>query len=155
MANASVTLTVLEAVQTAIVASIGTASGATHTIADANIVDKKVPWSEDDTKLPGVLLTPVPEVEQNATNASDDIAYGVQVTIAQISNRDTEANADRIYYWRERLMGLFRNKRVTGVTGSWKCTIEPKPVIDLPSFANLYDATAFVVRVWVRTQRPA
>lgn len=152
---ASDTQTILEAMQTVIVAGVGTGSGATHEITSAKIVIAKLPWVENDGNLPGIILTPVPEQEKPATNASDDIGYGVQVTIAQTSNRDLTANADRAYYWRETIMGLFRQKRLSGVSNSYIATIEPKPVIDPTAFSNLFDATAFVVRVWTRKQRPS
>lgn len=152
---ASVTQTALESIQTAIVAGIGTDSGATHEIVTAHIVIAKLPWIEADSQLPGVVLTPVPEIEKPATNASDDIGYGVQVTIAQPSNRNLTSDADRMFYWRETIMGLFRHKRVSGVSASYNTLIEPKPVIDPAAFSNLFDATAFVVRVWTRKQRPA
>lgn len=151
----STTQKILDAMVAGIKSAIGTSSSATYKIADANIVDEKLPWIENDSMLPGVILTPVPELEKNATNASDDIGYGVQVTVAQSSNRDLSTNRDRIYWLREKIAGLYRNRRlaVSGV-GTYICSIEPKPVIDVAAFVNLFDATAFVVRVWVRTQRP-
>jgi len=153
MPNASRTQDILDAIQAAIVSSVGTGSDATHEITTANIIDAKLPWATDDFNLPGVLLTPVPELEKDATNASEDIGYGVQVTIAQASNRNLTSNADRLFYWRETIAALFRNKRLS-VSGCWKCSIEPKPVIDVAAFANLFDATAFTIRAWFRVQRP-
>ena len=150
------TQTILEKVQADIVSAIGTGTGATFEITTANIVDLKLPYKTDSgPDLPGVLITPVPEIERDGTNASDDVGFGVQVTIAQNSNRDLEGYADRLYWWRETIAGLFRNKRFPAVAGSYKCVIEPKPVIDPAAFGDLFDATAFVVRVWVRIQRPS
>jgi hypothetical protein len=153
MATESTTLSILEAIQAATIARVGTASGAAYTIADADILIKKLPWNLDNITLPGVLLTPVPELERPGTNVSDDVGYGVQVTAAQVSNRDLVTDADKIYFWREAIAGAFRRKRLTAIDGSFPCIIEPKPVIDPQNFSALCDATAFVVRVWVRVQR--
>jgi len=155
MANLSTTKDILDAMQAAMIAAWGDASGVANIIADANHFIRKLPWedpSEDD--LPGVYLVPVPELIKDATNASDDYGFGVQVTIAQDSNRNLTANADRLFWWRETGMGLFYNKRLSGIDGSYKCVVEPKPVIDPANFRDMVDATAFVVRVWVRKQRP-
>jgi hypothetical protein len=146
---------ILDAMETALEAAIGTGSGATHEIATANFIQRKFPW-DVNVNLPGVTLVPVPEIEKPATNASDDIGYGVQVTIAQTSNRKLSANADRLYYWREQAMATFRRPpgRLSGVSVVYTLVIEPKAVVDPSSFVGQVDATAFVVRCWARVQRP-
>lgn len=153
----SVMGSILDAMETALEAAIGTGSGATHEIATANFVQRKFPWDVGAT-LPGLFLSPVPELEKDATNKSDDIGHGVQVTIAQDQPGATApqrltANMDRLFYWREQAMGVFRNKWL-GSTPDVFCKIEPRPIIDPAAFAGQVDATAFVVRCWARTQRP-
>lgn len=150
---ASTTKTILDAVNSILQGGIGVGSGATYTIALANFYVRKLPW-DDGVAHPGVFIVPVPEIEKPATNASDDVGFGVQITIAQTGNRYTEAYADQLYYWRETAMGLFRSRRLAGVSDVHNCTIEPRPVIDPAAFAALVDATAFVVRAWVRVARP-
>ena len=149
----SVMGSILDAMETALEAAIGAGSGATHEIATADFVQRKFPW-DVGASLPGVFLSPVPELEKDATNASDDIGHGVQVTVAQTGNRSLTSNMDRLFYWREQAMGVFRNKRLSGVSDVYQCKIEPRPIIDPAAFAGQVDATAFVVRCWARTQRP-
>jgi hypothetical protein len=145
---------ILDAMETALKAAIGTGSGATHEIATANFAQKKFPWKLN-TALPGLFLSPVPELEKNATNVSDDIGHGVQVTIAQVGNQDLESNMDRLFFWREKAMRVFRNRVPDGMPADvYKCEIEPRPIVDPAAFVGQVDATAFVVRCWARTTRP-
>ncbi|MFQ5495929.1 MAG: hypothetical protein ACE5EX_11175 [Phycisphaerae bacterium] len=155
MAVASITQTILDAIDTALQAKLGTGSGATHEIATANFYKRKLPW-DVGVNLPGLFMTPVPEIEGKSTNASDDVGYGVQITIVQASNRDLTANADRLYYWREEAMDKFRSKRLAGSGDAniHLVEIETRPVIDPASFARQIDATAFVLRCWTRKTRP-
>lgn len=145
---ASNTKTILEAVTAALKASIGVGSGATHTIALAQFYERKFPF-ESGVVYPAVFVYPRPEKLNDATNASDDWGFGVGVTIAQTTNRDLAADADRLYYWRERTMQLFNGKRLAGLTRCW-CKVEPGDVIDPNAFRANRDATAYVVRVWDR-----
>ena len=157
MPVASITQTILDAIDTALIAKLGTGSGATHEILTANFYKRKLPW-DVGVNLPGLFMAPVPELEDKdkGTNASDDVGYGVQITIVQASNRDLEANADRLYYWREEAMDTFRSKRLagTGDANIHLVDIETRPVIDPASFARQIDATAFVLRCWTRKMRP-
>lgn len=151
----SITQTILDAIDTALQAKIGVGSGATHTIALANFYKRKLPW-DVGVNLPGLFMTPVPELAGTSTNTSDDVGYGIQITIVQASNRDLEANADRLYYWREEAMDAFRSKRLAGSGDAniHLVDIETRPVIDPASFARQIDATAFVLRLWTRKVRP-
>lgn len=155
MPNASITQDILDAVDTALKAKLGTSSSATNKIADANFYKRKLPW-DVGVSLPGLFMTPVPELEKPATNKSDDVGYGIQITIVQASNRDLTANADRLYYWREEAMDTFRSKRLAGAGDAniHLVDIETRPVIDPASFARQIDATAFVLRLWTRKARP-
>jgi len=153
MATASVTKKLLDGVKAALVAGIGTGSGATHELASTNIAVGKLPWGSGKS-FPAAIVTPVAELEGKGTNTTDDIGYGVQITIAQASDVDQDANADRLYYWREQAMSLFRRKRISGVSEIHTCAIEPRPTIDPTAFSDNIDATAFVVRAWQRKTRP-
>lgn len=153
MAN-SITQTLLDQVEATLEAAIGVGSGAAHTIVLANFVQGKLAWG-DDMSVPGVLLSPVPEMEKpGATNVDDDIGYGVQVTIAQSGNRDPATNKDRLFYWRETAAAALRSKRLTaGAYVFHQVTIEPRPIVDPGAYAANVDATAFVVRCWYRSRR--
>lgn len=146
-------MTLTEAVQAILQASFGTSSGAAHTIADAAFVIKKLPWSTGAT-FPGVFLVPVPErIVRDSTNKTTDWGDGIQVCIAQTSNRNLTADHDRLHYWRERAMGEFVSERIAALPQVW-CEVEPQAIIDTPSFVTQFDVTAFVLRCWQRLDRP-
>lgn len=151
----SITQTILDAIDTALKAKLGTDSSATHKIVTAQFYKRKLP-QDDGVTLPALFMTPVPETEGKSTNTSDDVGYGVQVTIVQASNRDPEASMDRLFYWREEAMDTFRSKRLAGAGDAniHLVDIEPRPVIDPASFARQIDATGFVLRCWTRKVRP-
>ena len=153
MTAVSITRKILGAMQAMLRAAIGEDSGAPWEIADATIDIAKLPYG-DELGLPGILLVPVAELEGKGTNASDDIGYGVQVTIVQASDGDVAEHADRLFYWREQAASAFRHQALTGVSEIHDCTIEPRPAVDPAAFSGNVDVTAFVVRAWQRKQRP-
>ena len=146
-------MTLAERVKAILVAAIGSGSGASYTIPDANFLIRKFPW---DTKAnhPGVFIVPVAERISPYTNASDKWVYGLQVTVTQPSNRDLESDHDRLHYWRERAIGQFLHHRITGLE-QYFVRVEPAAAVDLTAFGLGYDATAFVLRCEVAQPRPA
>jgi hypothetical protein len=130
-------------------------------IPDAN-VQREVAIGDDKTEkaeLPCVrvscegreLIDPA-----KGTNKSDDYGYPVLVVIIDKMERDPlgTSPADREQYWRERVIDAFLNKRVSGVTGSYMCNIEPLDQRMLGKF--LVDGlwvSAVIIRAWVRRTR--
>ncbi len=145
-------LTLAQRIDAILKASMGTSSTALHKVADANFCIRKFPWNTGASH-PGVFLIPVPERITAYTNATDKIAYGVQVIITQASNRNLTADHDRIHYWRELAIGQFLHQRINGLP-QYYVTVEPAAVIDPAAFGVGYDATSFVLRCEAAQQRP-
>lgn len=151
MPNASSQKDFIDAVVTAIQGAIGTSSGATHTIADAQIVFAKHPAARGhENTYPACIVSPVAETFGPGTNASYDPRYGVRVTLAQSSNGDLTANADRLLYWRQVLMDLFADKRLSGYSAAHLVMVEPGAVLSDAAFAANVDVSVFIVRAMVR-----
>lgn len=122
----------------------------------SNVLLKKFPWRRDDVATPAVLIAPQAEQLPNlGTNASDDTGYGVQVVIVRVSNNDLSlAGSDQLLAWRDAIIKAFREKRISGIAGSYHTTIEPGPMFDQPAFWTNYDASTLLLRAWVREARP-
>lgn len=132
---------------------MGTQTDVVYKLDDNHFYVRKNP-QRINVDLPGLILFPVPErIIHGSTNATDDVGYGVQCTIAQGSNRDLEADHDRLHWWREAAIGQFMSRRVGGLP-EFFVNVEPQPIIDPGAFLAGYDATAFVYRCWRRNDRP-
>jgi hypothetical protein len=114
---------------------------------------RKFTWRQhiNDLSLPCCIIAPARENLALATNKSYDMAYGIQVVLIQVCNRDYTANLDRLMKWREDVIREFQGRSFTASdTFVWDVKIEPGPVVDQGVFLNQYDATSFVMRCYVR-----
>lgn len=120
-----------------------------------NVLIRKFPWIQDGVTMPVLYVCPIQELLPNqGTNRKDDTGYGVQVSAARSSNRDTAlVQADQLLEWRDKLIRGFRQDRLSGVTGSYLVTVEPGPVFDPVAFANMLDGTTIYLRCWCREAR--
>lgn len=154
MPNASRLKDIIDDVIVALKARIGTSSGASSVIADANFEDAKFPW-EDGTSHPGCFLWPGSErIAQGVTNLADDWVTPINVVITQVSNRDVSSNRDRLYYWRSRAMGRFVGQQRLPTHTDVYTTVEPGAVFDSNAFDAGYDATHFIILPSDRRERP-
>lgn len=122
-------------------------------IAGSSIVIRKTPWNRN-LATPGIFVTPSSEVPiEPATNARDDIGYGVQLTVVRASNQDVSANLAAELSWREQISRAFRESALAGVDEIYTVRFEPGPVIDAASFAAQYDVQTLVLRCVARETR--
>lgn len=89
------------------------------------------------------------------TNVSDDIEYPVQVIIIATENRDQTTNRTRNWTWRDSIITVFHQKRLSGVTGgvAWRCLVRPGTSADRPRWLQQQHAQVLVVTVTVRKGR--
>jgi len=121
-------------------------------VANADIVVQKLPWDRNVTK-PGIFIYPVPETLAQATNASDDVGYGVMVVMVQASNQNLTSNVNRLLTWRQQISRHFRFQRLTGVSEVFQCLVIPQPVFSPGDFLNQFDVSALLIRCMSRESR--
>jgi len=117
---------------------------------------KKLPW---DAKLAGkqcvVAVHKENKVEQS-TNLAYDAGYGVIVTFFHADNPGKlDADEDAFYQWRQDTIAAFINQPITSITPQvYQVTVEPGPVIDSGAWKQNKTAQQFVLRFWIRHNRP-
>ena len=114
-------------------------------VSNDNIVVKKLPWDHNVSK-PGVFIHPIRETLRQATNASDDVGYGIQVVMVQAANQDLTSNFNRILMWRQQISRHFRYQRLPGVSEVHQCIVIPQDVISPGAFANQFDVSVLLIR---------
>ena len=114
-------------------------------VSNDNIVVKKLPWDRNVSK-PGIFIHPVRETLRQATNASDDVGYGIQVVMVQAANQDLTSNFNRILMWRQQISRHFRYQRLPGVSEVHQCIVIPQDVISPGAFANQFDVSVLLIR---------
>lgn len=151
MPNLSSQQNYYDALVTQIKGAIGTSSAASSKITDAQIVYAKHPLARShEAALPACVVSPVPETMGRGTNASYDVNYSARVTLIQSSNGDLTANSDRLLYWRQVLLDLFADRRLTGYSAASILTIEPGSPFSPAAWRDNVDVSSFVVRAAVR-----
>ncbi len=115
---------------------------------------RKQPWHRE-LSLPGVLLTPIGELlpREGGTNASNEIGYGIRITLVQAGNQSLAANLDRLLLWREAIVRAFHLRRLANVAESVLCRIEPGAVVESLAADRQYDVSVLVVRCFSREPR--
>lgn len=105
------------------------------------------------------IVSPTPDrITEETTNETDDIGYGVLITLAHAGNMNPEYSDtfDDLIEDREALRRYFINEptRLTlslpGTCEYFGLKVEPGPLLIAEHFQNNVDATALVLRVWVR-----
>ena len=116
---------------------------------------RKFPWNVGLTGS-NCIITPVKETAiAQSTNLAYDVGYGVGVVLYKPTNQDFTSDADALYQWRQDVIAAFADKPVATITPKvYIVKIEPNQVIDLASFRLNFDATSFVLRYFVRHNRP-
>ena len=150
MPNAAQQTDFLDALVTAIEGSIGTSSSATHKIADASILWVKHAQARADIARPCCLVVPIQEATDRGTNLSRDIGYRARIVLVQAGNLNLTADADRMLYWRERLLDLFSDRRLSGFDAASNLRVETGPVFTPAAFAANEDESSIIVRADVR-----
>lgn len=150
MPNAAQQKDFLDAMLTAIKGAIGTHSTATHKIADSHIVLAKHALQRAVVEDGSVVIAPLQETIFSPTNASYDIGYGCTIAIKQNGDQEIDANMDKILYWRQVLIDLFHERRLTGFSAAHLLKVEPRAVFDPGAWSANQDASLIVVRALVR-----
>lgn len=116
---------------------------------------QKLPW----VKAPqvGIVVSPTRELVEMATNAEDDITYGVQVTVIQPSNSNLTENLNELLTIRETLIKAFQptstQAPLATVSNVFNVTIESGPIFDPTAFQAQFDIQALLLRFTARRQR--
>lgn len=123
----------------------------------------KVPWAGSAGTTPGegLLVCPAPETLEAKFNVSDNIGYACLVTAYRASNKSqTTPPIGETLKARDQMLQALKitpsrsPQSIIPVAGVYNLTLEPGSVINPEIFLqqNL-DASAFIVRVWVRRNR--
>lgn len=136
----------LDAVVARIKATIGTASTATHKLSDNNIVLARHALDRAVHADGSCIVTPVQETIASPTNVSYDIGYSCLVTVKQNGNQEISSNMDKLLYWRQMLIDLFHERRLSGASFVHLCKVEPRAVFDPGAWSANQDATLILVR---------
>lgn len=124
--SASVLKQCLDAVQTAI--RLESLSG----VASGSVLVKKLPLervkANDSVAFPLCLITPGRHVlpPSAGDNIHDDVIYEIRVTFIDDDDqeRTLEANLGTYTTWLQQTRRAFHNKRLTGVSSVYNCTVE-------------------------------
>lgn len=100
-----------------------------------------------------VLFDPTPDVYAGGTNIRDDLGYGIKVAFQDRSDRRSGANVDKWARWRELGERAFRNQRLTGVSESVTCFIEPSVTADPAPPIYEQVVSSFTIRAVCREVR--
>lgn len=142
----------LDAMLVAIKGAIGTSSSAEHKISDNHIVLAKHAMQRATVEDGSVIIAPLQETIVSPTNASYDIGYGCLIALKQNGDQELSTNMDRILYWRQVLIDLFHERRLSGFSAAHLLKCEPRAVFDPGAWAANQDASLVVVRALVRRQ---
>lgn len=127
-------------------------------INSSNFFLRKLPWNRKVSASegkPATFITPVPEKQsaREGTNNCDDIGYGVAIVVVSVSNEDLVNNLGRNTLWRQQINKAFRNQRLPGVVGNYRCEVEPGSVFNPSFFGANYDVFSLTIRCWCRETR--
>lgn len=118
-------------------------------VADAIVIRRKARvW--DGMTLPGIILSPMDEIERIATVKRNDRGHGVGVVFVQAANRAELTGLDPLQYWRNIAKDTLLNQRIDSAR-IHRIDNEPRQVVDDSAFSNMYDVTSFTARCWVRS----
>jgi hypothetical protein len=134
-------------------------------ISEDAIVVRKFPWNRNLLRAGiqlGIFVTLGNKVRNNvsfgglaATNESDVVGYGAQITFLKASNQDLAID-DQWLLWREQVENAFTpttEQPLADVPEIATLLIETGPVLDPAAFVAQYDAQAFMVRGVTRERR--
>jgi hypothetical protein len=152
MANNSLQQDIMDAIKTVAQSTVGTGSGASTDILNAQFYVRKVAVEEGLT-FPAVVIIPLQEQYGTPFNNSDRIGYRARVVVAQEGNRDPTASQDLLQEWRQLLAAAFNQKRLSGVDAVHLCEVEPESIFPESDFYRNLDTSSFVVRAWCKIAR--
>ena len=129
-------------------------------IDDQNILVRKLPVSRQSPfEFNGstcIMVSP-PGVEGQSdsagTNARDDIAYPVVVTILKKNNQDLIEGLTTELNWRQRINKAFRQQHLPGVNCVYRVRITPGPIVDQRAFWDGKYHSSFVIQCVSREGR--
>lgn len=106
---------------------------------------------------PFVVVSPVSDSRQSATNRSDAVGYGVAIVVGDTSNQDLEANLDTLLGHRDKIAKAFRpvvgQSILPGAASVYDSVFESGFVVSPVAFDGQYDVQAFTIRFFTREVR--
>lgn len=107
--------------------------------------------------LPAVFVCPWGvETIGGGTNADDDYTFPVPVSIVAAADPDLTNHIPKWLQWRWTAITAFQNKNLDGAGGTYKCTVTPNPIVNIPALTQHgYWSTTFQVNATIRAARPA
>ena len=112
---------------------------------------RRYPWDARNIYR-GITIHSMDDRLGAGTNASDDVGYGVGITIVT-GLADTSNLVERVPDWRDSIRDRFLNKTIPGVPEVYVCKVRLGDVYLPRQHRDGYDATQLVVRAWVEQHR--
>lgn len=126
-------------------------SGITDTATQIKL--SKQPWVRGILEATGILVSPRPEQSTPATNLSDDVAYGVLVSMAYPSNQAQDVGTSPILLWRQQIWDALSHHPESVTSELYDVRVEPAEVFWEPAFKEQWDVGALLVRCVERRRR--
>jgi len=120
----------------------------------ADVVVREVP-TERNVTLPGIIVSPQRSIHstRDGTNARDDVTYGVYVAIFAADNQALTANTPKYTRWLQQIAKAFRGQRLSAVTESILCSVEPVATVPWGEWTNNLFAGGMLIRCTCRETR--
>ena len=119
-----------------------------------DVVVREVP-TERNVTLPGIIVSPQRSVHpiREGTNTRDDVTYGIYVAVFAADNQALTTNTAKYTKWIQQIAKALRNQRLSAVTESVICTVEPVATIPWGEWTNNLFAGGLLVKCTCRETR--
>lgn len=119
-----------------------------------DIIVREVP-TERNVTLPAIVVAPQRSTHalRGGTNYSDEIIYGVYVAIFAADNQALATNTASYTKWLQQIAKAFRGQRLSAVTESVICTVEPVATVPWGDWINNLFAGGMLVKCTCRETR--
>jgi hypothetical protein len=118
-----------------------------------NVVFREVP-TKQNLAMPCIVVAPQrPITQTSGTNARSDFGYGFYVAMFAADNQALTTNLALYTKWLDQLRRAFIDQRLSAVSESVICKVEPINTIPWGDWANNYFAGGMILRCVCRQTR--
>lgn len=120
----------------------------------SDIIVREVP-TERNVTLPAIVVAPQRSTHntRGGTNLSDEIVYGVYVAIFAADNQAVATNTAMYTKWLQQIAKAFRGQRLSAVTESVICAVEPAATVPWGDWINNLFAGGMLIKCTCRETR--
>lgn len=120
----------------------------------ADVIVRQVP-TERNVTLPAIVVAPQRSIHatREGSNLRDDVTYGVYVAIFAADNQALTANTATYTKWIQQIAKAFRGQRLSAVSESIICTVEPVATVPWGDWLNNIFAGGMLVKCVCRETR--